>query len=220
VSALTTRRPRIVVIVSGSGTNLQALIDAVRDGSIAADIVTVFSDRRAAYALERATAAGIPAVHVVVKRSDTPGYDAELLERVAATAPDLVVLAGYMRILSPRFVSAFSDRILNIHPSLLPRHRGVDTHRRVIDAGDADHGATVHFVTDELDAGPRIAQYRIKVRPGDTAETLAARVHAGEYIILPLAVSWFAAGRLSLTTEGIMLDGKRLNEPVIREGEP
>ena len=124
-----------------------------------------------------------------------------------------------MRILSPEFIARFHGHVMNIHPSLLPKYPGLDTHQQVLDNGDAEHGATVHFVTAELDAGPAVIQYRIPVRPGETLESLVARVHAGEHVILPRAVDWFASGRLRLRDEAVMLDGKRLTGPVIVEGE-
>ena len=123
-------------------------------------------------------------------------------------------MAGFMRILSPPFIERFAGRMLNIHPSLLPKYPGLDTHRRVLEAQDPWHGATVHFVTAELDAGPAIVQYRLRVRAGDTTESLAQRVHIGEHLILPRAVSWFAAGRLRLAAGSVMLDGRALQEPV------
>lgn len=207
----------IVVIVSGTGTNLQALIDASRTGTMPARIAAVFSDRANAFGLERARMAGIEAHHVPVGPRQTPDYDRALCEAVRSVQADLVVLAGYMRILSPEFVRAFSGRLINIHPSLLPRHRGLDTHQRAIDAGDEEHGATVHYVVEALDAGPRIIQYRTKIAAGETAEALARRVLDGEHRILVKAVEWFAAKRLRLEGDEVMLDGRRLSEPVIME---
>jgi phosphoribosylglycinamide formyltransferase 1 len=210
----------LVVLISGQGTNLQALIDAARAGEIPARVRAVFSDRPAAPGLERARAAGIDAHHFGARGfPDRAAYDTALAAAIEEYHPDLVVLAGFMRVLGPELVRGFAGRLINIHPSLLPRFRGLDTHRRVLDAGDALHGATVHFVTNELDAGPRIIQYQIVVREEDTAETLAQRVHAGEYVILPRAVRWFAEGRLRLADGAIMLDGKLLNEPVLVEGD-
>jgi len=127
------------------------------------------------------------------------------------------VLAGFMRILSPAFIARFEGRILNVHPSLLPKYPGLDTHRRVLEAGERWHGATVHFVTVELDAGPAALQYRLPVRTGDTVESLTARVHAGEHLILPRAVEWFVSGRLRLENGSVMLDARRLSQPVIME---
>lgn len=207
---------RIAVLISGEGSNLQALIDAAGRDQLGADIALVVSNRAAARGLDRARAANVRALHVPTH--GTPhDYDDALTRAVAGAGPELVVLAGFMRILGPRFLERFAGRMINIHPSLLPKYPGVDTHARVLAAGDAEHGATVHFVTAELDAGPRIIRYRIRVRPGDTAETLKARVHVGEHIILPRAVKWFAAGRLRLGPKGAMLDGEHLNEPVVVE---
>jgi len=206
---------RVAVLISGEGSNLQALIDAARAERLGAKIVTVVSDRGAARGLERARAAGIEALHLpAVRGGARSDYDVELASLLADREPDLVVLAGFMRILGPALVDSFAGRMLNVHPSLLPKHPGLDTHRRVLEAGDRWHGATVHFVTVELDAGPEIIQYRLPIRPGDTAESLAQRVHVGEHIILPRAVTWFAAGRLRLAGGSVMLDGRALHEPV------
>jgi len=214
---------RVAVLISGEGTNLQALIDAANAQRLGARIVAVVSNRSAARGLERARAAGIEALHLPALRGQARAdYDAALAELLAPRAPDLIVLAGFMRIFGPAFVERFAGRMLNIHPSLLPKHPGLDTHRRVLEAGDRWHGATVHFVTAELDAGPAIIRYRLPVRPGDTAESLAQRVHVGEHIILPRAVSWFAAGRLRLEGGSVMLDGRALSVPVSidEEGGP
>jgi phosphoribosylglycinamide formyltransferase-1 len=211
---------RVAVLISGEGSNLQALIDAARAGKIAGRIAVVVSNRGAARGLDRAKAAGIPALHVPAQRgADRAAYDETLSHALAPYAPDLVVLAGFMRVLSSRFVAGFAGRLLNIHPSLLPKYPGLDTHRKVLDNGDREHGATVHFVTEQLDAGPAVIQYRIAVRMGETLESLIARVHAGEHVILPRAVDWFASGRLRLEDEAVMLDGKRLAGPVVVEGE-
>jgi phosphoribosylglycinamide formyltransferase 1 len=211
------RRPvtRVAVLISGEGSNLQALIDEERAERLGAKIVVVVSNKAAARGLERARAAGIEALHLPAVRGQVRAvYDLALARLLAAHAPDLIVLAGFMRVLGADFVAGFADRIFNIHPSLLPKYPGLDTHRRVLAAGDGWHGATVHFVTAQLDAGPAVLQYRLPVRPADTAESLAQRVHAGEHIILPRAVSWFAAGRLRLAGASVMLDGRALREPV------
>ena len=206
---------RVAVLISGEGSNLQALIDAARDARLRADIVAVVSNRSAARGLERARAAGIAALHLAaIRGQDRAEYDAALAKLLAPYDPELVVLAGFMRILSPTFIEQFAGRMLNIHPSLLPQFPGLDTHRRVLEAQEPWHGATVHFVTAELDAGPAIIQYRLRVRAGDTTESLAQRVHVGEHIILPRAVSWFAAGRLRLASGSVMLDGRALDGPV------
>ena len=206
---------RVAVLISGEGSNLQALIDAARSGQLGARIVTVVSNRGAARGLERARAAGIEALHLAPKRDqERADYDAALATLLAPREPDLVVLAGFMRILGPRFVETYRGRMLNLHPSLLPKYPGLDTHRRVLEAAEEWHGATVHFVTDELDGGPAVIQYRLRVGGGDTADSLAQRVHRGEHLILPRAVSWFAAGRLRLAGASVMLDGRALDAPV------
>jgi len=204
---------RVAVLISGEGSNLQALIDAERTGELKAKIVAVVSNRGAARGLERARTAGIDARHVPSPGAERSGYDAALAGALAPYAPDLLVLAGFMRILGPEFVASFAGRMLNIHPSLLPSYTGLETHRRVLAAGERWHGATVHFVTAELDAGPSVLQYRLRVRAGDTADSLAARVHVGEHLILPRAVQWFAQGRLRLASGSVMLDGRPLPRP-------
>jgi phosphoribosylglycinamide formyltransferase-1 len=208
-------------LISGEGSNLQALIDAARAARLGdAEIVAVVSNRGAARGLERARAAGIEALYLPASRGQSRAeYDAALAGLLAPLDPGLLVLAGFMRILSPAFIERFFGRMLNIHPSLLPKYPGLDTHRRVLEARDAWHGATVHFVTAELDAGPPIIQYRLKVRAGDTTESLAQRVHVGEHLILPRAVSWFAAGRLRLAAASVMLDGRVLLTPVALDEE-
>jgi phosphoribosylglycinamide formyltransferase-1 len=217
---MTPPRPRAAVLISGEGTNLQALIDTAAAGALGAEIACVVSNRATARGLDRARAAGIAALHVgAVKGEAREHYDARLAEALRPHRPDFLVLAGFMRIFSADFVARFAGSMLNIHPSLLPAYPGLDTHRRVLEASDAWHGATVHFVTAELDAGPAIVQYRLRVRADDTAETLAARVHRGEHLILPQAVAWLAAGRLRLVDGSVMLDGRPLQQPLsIEEG--
>jgi phosphoribosylglycinamide formyltransferase-1 len=210
---------RVAVLISGEGSNLQALIDAERAGQLGARIATVVSNVSAARGLERARAAGIEALHLGAHGKERADYDAALADLLAAREPELIVLAGFMRILGPKFVEFYAGRMLNLHPSLLPKYPGLDTHRRVLEAGDPWHGATVHFVTSELDAGPAIIQYRLAVRPGDTADSLAQRVHKGEHVILPRAVSWFSNGRLRLAGRSVMLDGRALHEPVAIDEE-
>lgn len=210
-----TRKPalRVVVLISGEGTNLQALIEAARlDAQFA--VVAAFSDRAGARGLERARNSGIAAHHIDPQAfSSREDFDSALADAIDAYEPGLIVLAGFMRILDPAFVARFADRILNIHPSLLPKFKGLHTHRRALEAGETEHGATVHFVTVELDGGPPILQYRVDIAPGDTEASLSAKVHTGEYIILPRAVSWFAEARLQLVDGHVMLDGERLTRP-------
>ena len=190
---------RLVVLISGRGRNLQALIEAAQSGELPACIALVVSNRADAQGLSLAEAAGIPTC--VLPHGAYPSreaFDAELVRVVAACEPDVVALAGFMRILTPVFISAFEGRLLNIHPSLLPRHRGLDTHARALAAGDTEHGATVHFVTQQLDEGPSILQGRIDIGPDDTAGTLASRVlEEVELKIYPQAIAWLLQGKLS-----------------------
>lgn len=207
----------VVVLISGGGTNLQALIDAQLDG-LPIDIRCVVSNRPDVFGLVRAERGGIPTAvvdHTVY--ADREGFEAALGAVVDSYGPGLVVLAGFMRVLTPAFVARYHGRMLNIHPSLLPRHRGLHTHRRALEAGDQVHGATVHFVTEELDGGPCVVQARVPVLPGDTEEVLAERVLAREHVIYPLAARWFAEGRLRLGADGAELDGRPLTEPVLLE---
>ena len=206
---------RVVVLISGQGTNLQALIDAAESPDAGFEIVAVFSNRAEARGLTRARDAGIAAHHLDHRTfTDRASFDAALANAIDRYEPGLVVLAGFMRILSPAFVDRFEGRLLNIHPSLLPKFKGLDTHRRVLTEGATEHGATVHLVTAELDDGPPIMQYRIDVRPDDTQDTLAARVHEGEYLIYPRTVAWFAAGRITIESGRVLLDGEALAAPI------
>lgn len=201
----------VVVLISGSGSNLQALIDSSAGGENPARIRAVISNRADAYGLERAKAAGIDTRVLDHKAFDgRESFDAALIEAIDAFAPQLVVLAGFMRILSPDFVRHYAGRLLNIHPSLLPKYKGLHTHQRALEAGDAEHGCSVHFVTEELDGGPLVVQAVIPVQSGDSLDSLAQRVHEQEHLIYPLAVRWFAEGRLRLGAQGAMLDGQPL----------
>ncbi|TWI58582.1 phosphoribosylglycinamide formyltransferase-1 [Pseudomonas duriflava] len=201
----------VVVLISGAGSNLQALINASAKPGSLSRICAVVSNRAEAYGLERARQAGIE-THVLdhTQFADRETFDTALMEVIDRFTPDLVVLAGFMRILSTGFVTHYRGRLLNIHPSLLPRYTGLRTHQRALDAGDLEHGCSVHFVTEELDGGPVVAQAVVPVHAGDTPETLAERVHTQEHMIYPLAVSWFAQGRLCLTERGAELDGQPL----------
>ncbi len=208
-------RPRIVVLVSGSGSNLQALLDASTgrhpEIELAADIAAVVSNVAGAYGLERAQRAGVAtAVLEHGTFSSRESFDTALLSTVSSYSADLVILAGFMRILSPVFVQAFYGKLMNIHPSLLPKYPGLHTHERALQAGDKMHGASVHFVTEELDGGPVIVQASIPIVTNDTADRLAQRVLKLEHQIYPLAAHWFATGRLELAAEGALLDGKAL----------
>ncbi|WP_455923810.1 phosphoribosylglycinamide formyltransferase [Pseudomonas putida] len=209
----TPARCNVVVLLSGTGSNLQALIDSVNQGAgeNPARIRAVISNRADAYGLERARHAGIDTAVLDHKAFEgREAFDAALVELIDGFSPDLVVLAGFMRILSPGFVRHYQGRLLNIHPSLLPKYKGLHTHQRAIEAGDAEHGCSVHFVTEELDGGPLVVQAAIPVQLDDTPATLAQRVHAQEHQIYPLAVRWFAEGRLRLDAHGALLDGQPL----------
>ena len=200
----------IVVLISGSGSNLQAIIDDLADHPNAR-ISAVVSNRADAYGLVRAEQAGI-AQHVLNHKdfADRLAFDSALIEVIDQHQPDLVVLAGFMRILTPEFTRHYAQRLLNIHPSLLPKYKGLDTHQRAIAAGDKEHGCSVHFVTEELDGGPVVIQAVLQINPDDTPDQLARRVHALEHQIYPLAVRWFADGRLHLSQQGAVLDEQPL----------
>jgi phosphoribosylglycinamide formyltransferase 1 len=208
-----TRMP-VVVLISGDGSNLQALIDAQPQWPYR--IVAVISNEADAGGLERAQRAGI-ATEVVGHRgfTDRPAYEQALGALIDGYAPGLVVLAGFMRILTGAFVDRYAGRMLNIHPSLLPKFRGLHTHRAALEAREREHGASVHFVTAQLDGGPVIAQAHVPVLPGDHAQTLAARVLAQEHRLYPRVVGWFAQGRLRLSADGrALLDGAVLGAPL------
>ena len=210
-------RLRVAVLISGSGSNLQAIMDAAAADRIPVDVVAVVSDRADAYGLARATTAGIPAVCLPGKDyGRREEFDAALGERLAALEPDLVVLAGFMRILTADLVAAWHGRMLNVHPSLLPAYRGLHTHRRALEAGDAEHGTSVHFVTPELDGGPVVAQARLRVAADDDEESLTRRIQAMEHRLYPEVVGWYGAGRLRLDGARILLDGAPLEGPVQR----
>ena len=188
---------RVVVLISGNGSNLQAIIDASRQDPGLYEVVAVISNREDAYGLERADREGISSAIVDHKAYETrEAYDHALMQIIDAFEPELVVLAGFMRILTPEFVRHYADRMLNIHPSLLPKYKGLNTHQRAIDAGDKVHGCSVHFVTEALDDGPVVLQAEVPVLENDTAETLADRVHLQEHIIYPEAVRRFALDEL------------------------
>jgi phosphoribosylglycinamide formyltransferase-1 len=203
---------RLVILISGSGSNLQAFIDVTRSGALDAQIACVISNKPDAFGLERAQKAGIPTQvlshHDFTTRED---YDSALLAAVQKHKPDLVLLAGFMRILTATFVTPLYGKLMNIHPSLLPKYPGLHTHQRALDAGDSEAGVTVHFVSAELDAGPNILQARVPVLPGDDASTLASRVLEQEHIIYPLAARWFCENRLRCDAHHVWLDGQALS---------
>ncbi len=202
---------RIVVLISGSGSNLQALLDACAKGEIQAAIVGVISNKPNVKGLARATQAGV-ATQVLQHQdyASREAFDQKLQQAIDAYEADLVVLAGFMRILTPAFVDHYAGRLINIHPSLLPKFTGLHTHQRAIDEGATEHGASVHFVTSELDGGPVIIQGKVPVLPEDTAESLAQRVLVQEHIIYPRAVQWFVTGALQLTDGRCYLNGAKL----------
>jgi len=210
----------LVVLISGSGSNLQAIIDAIREQGLQAEVRAVISNNPDAYGLTRARNAGI-AAEVLDHRSfpSREAYDRELQVLIDHYQPDLVVLAGFMRILTEDFVNHYHGRMLNIHPSLLPRYQGLNTHQRVLEAGDTIHGVSVHFVTPELDGGPVILQAEVPVHPGDGPDDLAQRVHQQEHVIYPLVIRWFAEGRLSFHNNLVLFDGKPLTEQQRRYSE-
>ena len=209
-----TPRPRLAVLASGRGSNLQCLLDAITCGQLDAEIVGVFSDKPQAQALAKVPSAlrwsAKPATF-----ANREAFDCALADAVAATQPDWVICAGYMRILGAAFVSRFSGQLVNIHPSLLPRHKGLHTHARALESGDSEHGASVHFVVAELDAGTVIAQAKVPVHTGDTADTLAARVLEREHPLLLAVAQLLVSGRLAEQAGIVLLDGQPLFGPLL-----
>jgi len=208
---------RAAILISGSGTNLQAFIDAVAAGDLDLDLCVVFSNRPDAFGLERAEKAGIPTA--CIRHGDYPdreSFDRAVIEELDRFKPDLLVLAGFMRILSPMFVDHYEGRILNIHPALLPKYPGLNTHQRALDAGDEWHGSTVHFVTEELDGGPRILQGRLRVDPEETAGELQTRVQAIEHQIYPEAAGLVGSGRVVFKDGKSWVDDEVAEEPFVR----
>ncbi|RRO03090.1 phosphoribosylglycinamide formyltransferase [Pectobacterium aquaticum] len=201
----------IVVLISGHGSNLQALIDACKNGRLKGKIAAVFSNNAEAYGLERAQDADIPTCVLNPEDfADRPAFDAALANEIEQYEPALVILAGYMRILSPEFVAQFAGKMLNIHPSLLPKYPGLHTHRKALENGDREHGTSVHFVTDELDGGPLILQAKVPVFSDDTEESLSERVKTHEHTIYPMVINWFLNGRLVMRDNEAWLDSVRI----------
>ncbi len=210
-------RCKTAILISGSGTNLQAFIDRVDGGELELDLSVVLSNNSDAYGLIRAQDAGIPTALVDYRKfSDRDTFDRAMAEKLDAWRPDLLILAGFMRILSAGFVAHYAGRVLNIHPALLPLYPGVNTHQRVLDAGDEWHGSTVHFVTEELDGGPSIVQGRLPVGAGNSVAELAARVQAVEHQIYPEAADWVGQGRVEFRQGKTWIDGAPANEPIIQ----
>lgn len=211
---------RTVILISGSGTNLQSFIDKVASGVLDLDLCLVFSNRPDAFGLERARKAGIPTACIEHRDyGDRESFDRAVAAIIDDYAPDLIVLAGFMRILSPWFVQHYAGRILNIHPALLPKYPGLNTHQRALDAGDEWHGSTVHFVTEELDGGPRILAGRLRVDPAETAEELQRRVQALEHQIYPEAAALVCSGRATFRDGASWIDGRPASEPVVQTFE-
>jgi phosphoribosylglycinamide formyltransferase-1 len=207
---------KAAILVSGSGSNLQSFIDQVADNRVDLEITVVMANRRDAYGLTRAKNSGIETACIEHGQfADRETFDRAVAKELDRFEPALIILAGFMRILSPWFVRHFHGKILNIHPALLPLYPGLHTHDRVLKAGDAHHGSTVHFVTDELDGGPRILAGRIAIRADDTADTLMSRVQAVEHQIYPQAAQLFAEGRVTYRDGNAWLDGQIMTDPLI-----
>jgi len=207
---------KAAILVSGSGSNLQSFIDQVADNRVDLEITVVMANRRDAYGLTRAKNSGIETACIEHGQfADRETFDRAVAKELDRFEPALIILAGFMRILSPWFVRYFHGKILNIHPALLPLYPGLHTHDRVLKAGDAHHGSTVHFVTDELDGGPRILAGRIAIRADDTADTLMSRVQAVEHQIYPQAAQLFAEGRVTYRDGNAWLDGQIMTDPLI-----
>ncbi len=206
-------KARVVVLISGRGSNLSAILEAAAAPDYPAAVVAVIANKADAPGLQLAAAAGV-ATEIVPSQgvTDRTVYDQSLRDAIDRYAPDLIVLAGFMRILTADFVNHYAGRMINIHPSLLPSFTGLHTHQRALDAGVHLHGCTVHFVTAELDHGPMIAQAAIPVLPDDTVASLAARVLAEEHRVYPAAVRWFAEGRLKVVGQRVLLDGALAND--------
>ena len=211
----TTQPLSLVVLISGRGSNLRAILDAIKGGELPAVVSAVISNRADASGLDYARQENIDTLALDADDyPDAESYDRALQGLIDCFEPALVVLAGFMRILSPGFVQHYHHKLINIHPSLLPEFRGLHTHQRVIAAGVREHGASVHFVSEELDSGPVILQVRVSVLPGDNAEQLAARVLQQEHRLYTLAIRWLAEGRIRWQNEQLLFDGQPLQQPV------
>lgn len=199
----------VVILVSGSGSNLQAIIDQIITGELAVRISLVISNNADAYGLERAKSANIDTICIDHRTfSSRQEFDQALMDRIDLLKPDLLILAGFMRILTAKFVEHYQNRLINIHPSLLPKYPGTGTHQRAIDANDEWHGVSIHFVVPEVDAGPIVLQGQLRIRPSDTPESLQQRIHLIEHRLYPLAVKWYAQGRLTIVKGKVLLDGE------------
>ena len=209
------QRKPVVVLISGSGSNLQALLDWSRRPDSHYEIVGVLSNRPDAYGLTRAKQAGVPTATIDHTQFDTrEAFDAALIEQIDLWTPAWVVLAGFMRILTPVFTDHYLGRAINIHPSLLPKYRGLHTHRRALEAGDAEHGLSIHFVTPELDGGPIICQQTVPIEADDTEQTLQQKVHAQEHLTYPRVVEALARGLISYCPPNACLRGTPMEKPL------
>ncbi len=210
---------RLAILISGRGSNMVAIANECAAGNIDATVAVVISDQADAAGLVRAAELGLPTRLVdadefrSAERFDKAAFEAALTDAIDSSGATFVVLAGFMRVLSAGFVARYAGRVLNIHPSLLPRHKGLHTHERALGAGDSEHGVSVHYVTADLDGGPVILQARVPVLAGDTAASLSARVQAQEHIIYPRVLQWIATGRLVYRDGGPLLDGVPLTTP-------
>lgn len=210
----------VAVVISGRGSNMEAIARTSLTAGSPFKLVRVIADREGAGGLARAAALGIPTSVLPVKQfADRARFDEALAAELEASGARLVALAGFMRILSAAFVQRFEGRLLNIHPSLLPKYKGLDTHARALAAGDSHHGASVHYVTDELDGGPVIMQGRLRILPGDTPDAVSARVHTLEHIIYPHVCTLIAAGRVEWRAGSVFFDGAPLTAPLIEEND-
>ncbi|TQV76864.1 phosphoribosylglycinamide formyltransferase [Aliikangiella marina] len=211
---------RVVVLISGSGSNLQAFIEAEKAGNLHAKIVGVISNKSGVFGLERAAKANIPTRVIEHGNFDSrEAFDEALAKTIESFSPNLVILAGFMRILSAGFVQKFNGKLLNIHPSLLPKYTGLHTHRRALENKDTFHGTSVHFVTEELDGGPVIGQARLKLDLNDSESEVMAKVQQLEHKLYPEVASWFLTERLSMESEGIYFDNEKLTHPIIIDSE-
>ena len=200
---------RLVVLISGSGSNLQSIIDNIKAGILKAEIAAVISNIENVKGLQRAIDHGIPAITLPHKDfADRESFDQELQHTIDSYDPDLIILAGFMRILTSGIAKHFKGRMLNIHPSLLPKYPGLHTHQRALDAGDKEHGTSIHFVTEELDGGPLVYQQKFPIEPDDTADSLFNKVQNLEHQMYPKVIGWFCDGRLKLEQGEVILDGK------------
>ncbi|WP_144393309.1 phosphoribosylglycinamide formyltransferase [Pleionea sediminis] len=215
---MTQKNCRVVVLISGEGSNLQTLIDESAQGTLPVSIEAVISNRPDAGGLKRAQRANIP-THIIdhTEFSDRYSFDIQIIDAILKYNPDLVILAGYMRIMTPDLVNRFSGRMINIHPSLLPKYPGLKTHQRALENGDSEHGSTVHFVTEVLDGGPVIAQSKLNITNDDNETTLIQKIKRLEHKLYPHVIQWFADNRLALRDNQTYFDGEKLQHPIIIE---